>query len=96
VLRGGATEQNLAPSVLENLPWTAQIAMRAAVQPWIDEPIDYPLLVEGEPDPELRAEARRQAAIHGLGSPAWRSTSRGQIAPQCRNEMCDRSVEPAP
>lgn len=46
----------------DTLPWTAQIAMRAAVQPWMDEPIAYPLLEAAEP--RIRATpARGRSAI---------------------------------
>ena len=52
--------------------WMAQIAMRAALQPWMDEPIDYPLLATDHLDDSQRLEARKLAATHGLGEPAWR------------------------
>lgn len=98
VLRGGAAERRVDPATLGNVSWRAQIAMRAAVQRWVDESIDYPLLLDGEPDPEQQTEARRQAVTHGLGVPEWRHAACRQIATgsQTRNEMRDRSVEPAP
>jgi ribonucleoside-diphosphate reductase alpha chain len=58
---------------LEHLPWTAQMAMRAALQPWIDEPIDYPLLTTRVPDTKQRIQAHRLAVAYGLGEPAWRN-----------------------
>lgn len=52
--------------------WRAQIAMRAALQPWMDEPIAYPLLATDDLDDSQRLEARKLAAFHGLGEPVWR------------------------
>lgn len=60
-------------STLADLPWTAQMAMRAALQPWIDEPIDYPLLATHVPDDTQRTEAHRLALAYGLGEPGWRN-----------------------
>lgn len=50
----------------------AQLALRAAMQPWIDVPVTYPLLAFREPDAIERREIRRHAARHGLAAPAWR------------------------
>lgn len=58
---------------LVDLPCVAQIAMRAALQPWLDEPITYPLLCARDPDDGQRREARRQATRLGLGQPVWRN-----------------------
>lgn len=63
------------PDTLPDLPWTAQIAMRASLQPWMDEPIVYPLLAIREPSERQRNQARLQAALHGLGEPVWRDPS---------------------
>lgn len=63
---------------LADLPWTAQMAMRAALQPWIDEPIDYPLLATRAPDAAQRSEAHRLAVVYGLGEPAWRNPAEPQ------------------
>lgn len=60
------------PDTLANLPWSAQIAMRAALQPWIDQPIVYPLLATTDLDDSQRREARKLAATHRLGEPVWR------------------------
>lgn len=61
------------PDTLASLPWTAQLDMRAALQPWIDEPIDYPLLATRDPDSREHHDAQGRAARHGLGEPAWRN-----------------------
>lgn len=63
------------PDTLPNLPWMAQIAMRAAVQPWIDEPIDYPLLATNDLGDAERRDAQTFAATHSLGEPVWRDTA---------------------
>jgi ribonucleoside-diphosphate reductase alpha chain len=75
VLQGRGNGSGEEPDTLANLPWTAQIAMRAAVQPWIDEPIDYPLLTTSDLDDARRLEAQKLAASHGLGDPAWRDSA---------------------
>lgn len=63
------------PAVLADVPCMAQIEMRAVLQPWMDEAIAYPLLATRNPDECLRHRARQQAALHGLGEPAWRDPS---------------------
>jgi ribonucleoside-diphosphate reductase alpha chain len=61
-----------APSdTLATLPWMAQISMRAAVQPWMDLPIAYPVHCTTMPDSRQHQEAGRIAAMHGLGAPVW-------------------------
>lgn len=72
-LRSSADGHAGKPDTLPDLPWTAQIAMRAALQPWMDEPIAYPLLAMREPDAFQQNKARQQAALHGLGEPVWRN-----------------------
>lgn len=79
MLRACACGHGGRPDTLANLPWRAQIAMRAAVQPWIDEPIDYPLLATGDPGEAQRLEARKLAARHGLGDPSWRDAAALQV-----------------
>jgi len=46
---------------------SAQLALRGAMQPWIDAPIDYPLQVDELPDTRATAHWRRIAAAHHLG-----------------------------
>lgn len=75
VLHADGDPQGESRAVLRDLSPAAQLAMRAAVQPWIDAPIDCPLLLEGEPDPAQQAEARSQAGVLGLGAPRWRTLS---------------------
>lgn len=60
--------------------WRAQIAMRAALQPWMDEPIAYPLLATDDLDDAQRLEARKLAAFHGLVEPVWRDEATLQPA----------------
>jgi ribonucleoside-diphosphate reductase alpha chain len=54
----------------------AQLAIRAAIQPWIDAPIDYPLAMSGELDPQTIESYTRLAGAYGLGEPMFRSTDR--------------------
>lgn len=63
------------PGTLHELSWRAQLSLRAALQPWLDEPIDYPLLASSAPDPRQRRAAQCEAALHGLGEPAWRDAT---------------------
>lgn len=60
------------PDTVATLPCASQIAMRAALQPWMDEPITYPLLATRDPDDGERNAARHQAAAYGLVEPVWR------------------------
>lgn len=48
------------------VPLRAQIELRAAMQPWIDAAIDYPLVCASEPDPETMAVSGRLASARGL------------------------------
>ena len=45
----------------------AQIALRGAVQPWIDAPIDYPFRIEHAPDAQATERLRQLAAANRLG-----------------------------
>lgn len=75
ILRSRGTGCGSKPDTLTDMPCTAQIAMRAVLQPWMHETITYPLLARREPDDCQRYKARQQAALHGLGEPAWRDPS---------------------
>lgn len=46
----------------------AQIALRGAVQPWIDAPIDYPFRVEHAPDAQATERLQQLAAANRLGN----------------------------
>ncbi|HET6907271.1 MAG TPA: hypothetical protein VFH52_10010 [Rhodanobacteraceae bacterium] len=59
----------------EFLGWPSQLRMRSVMQPYMDEPITYPLQVAHEPDGDQRREATLQAARYGLGAPAWGDAS---------------------
>lgn len=74
VLRAGG-ERGMWQDALATLSWKAQLAMRGAVQPWMDEPIAYPLLATKDLDDAQQTEARTVAASHGLHEPAWRNPS---------------------
>ncbi len=49
----------------------ARVLMRAAVQPWIDAPIETPFVVQHLPNPDLRARCDELARQHGLPTPRW-------------------------
>jgi ribonucleoside-diphosphate reductase alpha chain len=72
ILHADGSEPEGMPDTLPDLSWMAQIKMRAALQPWMDEPIDYPLLVTNDLGEAQRLEARKLAAGHELGEPTWR------------------------
>jgi ribonucleoside-diphosphate reductase alpha chain len=74
LLRSHGNAPRHPPDTLATLPWVAQIEMRAALQPWMDEPIDYPLLATNDLGEAQRLEARKLAVTHGLGDPVWRDT----------------------
>jgi len=57
----------------------AQIEMRAAMQPWIDVPIDYPLVCMGEPDVQAIEKSNRLATQHGLRPLTLRSVRAFQL-----------------
>lgn len=52
----------------------AQMAIRAAIQPWIDAPIEYPLAMIGDPDPEIIESYMQLAGTYGLCEPTFRCT----------------------
>jgi ribonucleoside-diphosphate reductase alpha chain len=56
----------------DSVPLSAQIELRAAMQPWLDAPIDYPLVYSTEPDPQAVEVSQRLAAKHGLRPAALR------------------------
>lgn len=58
-----------APDTLATVSPQAQLAMRAALQPWIDLPISYPLPTLAEPGPHERREIERYARRCGLRGP---------------------------
>jgi ribonucleoside-diphosphate reductase alpha chain len=72
IMHADGSEPEGPPDTLPGLSWKAQIAMRAALQPWMDEPIGYPLLATNDLGEAQRLEARKLAATHGLGDPVWR------------------------
>lgn len=72
ILHAGGIEPEGMPDTLPDMSWMAQIKMRAALQPWIDEPINYPLLVTNDLGEAQRLAARKLAAGHELGEPTWR------------------------
>jgi ribonucleoside-diphosphate reductase alpha chain len=79
ILHAGDIEPEDMPDTLPDMSWMAQIKMRAALQPWIDESIDYPLLVTNDLGEAQRLEARKLAASHALGEPTWREVVELQL-----------------
>lgn len=59
----------LDPAAHRPATLTAQVGIRAAMQPWIDDPIDYPLRAACAPDAFDVEQAARLAAEHRLPSP---------------------------
>ena len=51
---------------------TAQLAIRAAIQPWIDAPIEYPVTMSGEADAASIESFTRLAGAYGLCEPSFR------------------------
>ena len=72
ILHTDGIEPKGMPDTLPDLSWMAQIKMRAVLQPWIDQPIDYPLLATNDLGKAQQLEARKLAAGHELGEPTWR------------------------
>lgn len=75
VLHAGGIEPKGMPDTLSDMSWMAQIKMRAALQPWMDEPIAYPLLATHDLGEAQRLEAHNLAAGHELGEPTWREVA---------------------
>jgi len=71
LLHGGEIGAEDLPDTLPDMSWMAQIKMRAALQPWMDEPIHYPLLATNDLGDAQRVEARKLAAYRELGEPTW-------------------------
>lgn len=57
---------------LANATITAQLHLRAAAQPWIDAPIDYPMPVAVVPDTDAAARLSALAERLRVPAPAWR------------------------
>lgn len=55
------------------VPMRAQLELRAAIQPWIDAPIDYPVVSAMEPDADELESLRQLAREHGLQPVTLRS-----------------------
>ena len=51
---------------------TAQLAIRAAIQPWIDAPIEYPVTVNAEANPDSIESYVQLACAYGLCEPSFR------------------------
>lgn len=76
LLRGREDSGAEPPHHPLGVTWMAQLALRAAVQPWFDQPVCYPLVASGEPDAEQQHLAAQFSAQHGLAAPAWRHPAR--------------------
>jgi len=62
-----------AIATIAHLGIDAQLALRAAAQHWMDEPIAYPLAVARAPEDAQWQSMRRLAREGGLAEPSWRS-----------------------
>ncbi len=51
---------------------TAQLVIRAAIQPWIDAPIEYPVTLTGDADPARIESFATLASAYGLCEPLFR------------------------
>jgi ribonucleoside-diphosphate reductase alpha chain len=82
-LRAGSEDDSLPVRATnaQQLSAPAQLRLRAAVQPWIDERIACPLLVRHAPDAEMLSAWHRLAAELDLPPVTWQSLTR-----DCRNE----------
>ncbi len=69
---------------LGRIGWEPQLRMRAAVQAFMDEPVDYPVLVARFPDDDERRQAERLAGALGLARPEWRVPA-GLSSPSVRS-----------
>lgn len=58
---------------------TAQLRLRAAVQPWIDEPIAYPVVIDCEPRPADIDAWNALAHELDLAPPTWRLAMRRSV-----------------
>lgn len=59
----------------------AQLRLRAAMQPQIDEPIDYPLALAHRPDDAIRGQVAALARQLGVAMPRWPLASASPPAP---------------
>lgn len=58
-----------------------QIRLRGCIQPWIDAPIDYPLVYSGEAlDPEVVWACKRSASQYHLPEPRFRKSERAILS----------------
>ena len=75
VARGAPLRLNVA-SAHRHAPAVASVAaqlrLRAVAQPWIDAPIDYPVVCAAAPDSGTQETWRAQALELGLVPPLWR------------------------
>jgi ribonucleoside-diphosphate reductase alpha chain len=67
MLRTRSTASAAGHDMPANLSREAQIAMRAALQPWIDEPIVYPLQATFDPEDLQRNPPSKVTTAHGPG-----------------------------
>lgn len=63
--------RELWPSVPPAASVSAQLEIRGAMQPWIDEPISGPLLTFSKPTPAAHLNWYARARMLGLGSLSW-------------------------
>lgn len=65
---------------LDGVSIGAQLALRGALQPWLDAPIDCPVRVARAPTPDERERASAQAVLLGLAEPRFVEAEAADIA----------------
>ncbi|HEY6941183.1 hypothetical protein, partial [Dokdonella sp.] len=65
---------------LDGVSIGAQLALRGALQPWLDAPIDCPVRVAAAPTPGERERASAQAVLLGLAEPRFVEAAAADVA----------------
>lgn len=76
----GAAARTAVDDIAPEASLVAQLELRAAVQPWIDAPIDYPLLAATAPETAARTACATASRQLGLRLPQWQTVGRTQPA----------------
>lgn len=82
-----------AGGVATSLPTASvadQLRLRAAVAPWVDAPIDYPLVADAEPESATVSEWCDEAQRLGLPTPQWHLRAGASAAPASRRHRPGR------
>lgn len=70
-LTAGGAHRGSWPDLPPSVPVVAQLEIRGAMQPWIDEPIACPVRVLGRPTPASHLDWYARATKLGLGALSW-------------------------